>query len=100
MEKIVEEKLPQVRDLCRKYNVRKLEIFGSAVGENFNAKSDVDFIVEFAPMHWKNHADSFWGMWDDLKTLYNREVDLLEKETIENPYFLASIAASRKVIFE
>ena len=101
MEKTVEEKLPQVRDLCRKYNVRKLELFGSATNGDFKPESsDVDFIVEFAPMDCHRHADSFFGMLEDLKTLFNREVDLLEKSTIENPYFLEAIELTRKVIFE
>ena len=101
MEQTVVDKLPEVRTLCRKYNVRKLELFGSAATTRFDSQSsDVDFIVEFAPMAPREHTHSFLGMWEDLKRLFNRDVDLLELDGLKNPYFLIEIEPTRKVVFE
>ena len=86
---LIAEKLPEVRRLCEKYYVRKLTIFGSAVKGTFNPeKSDVDFIVEF---EW--HPDPLergrrWlELWEELKDLFGRNVDLIVNTTITNPYF-------------
>ncbi|HVR37521.1 MAG TPA: nucleotidyltransferase domain-containing protein [Thermoanaerobaculia bacterium] len=90
---VIAEKLSEVRTLCEKYSVRKLTIFGSAVKGTFDPeKSDLDFVVEF---EW--HPDPLergrrWlELWDDLRDLFERNVDLLVASTIENPYLLAQI---------
>ena len=89
----IAEKLPDVRKLCEKYYVRKLTIFGSAVKGTFDsATSDVDFIVEF---EW--HPDPLergrrWlELWDELKDLFGRNVDLIVNTTIKNPYFAQAV---------
>jgi len=47
---LLQEKRRAIEALCRKYHATKLEVFGSAAGENFSLeKSDVDFLVEFQP---------------------------------------------------
>ncbi len=45
---IVENKIPEIIDLCKKHKVKSLYLFGSATDEkNFNEKSDVDFLYEY-----------------------------------------------------
>jgi uncharacterized protein len=90
---IVTAHLDEVRALCEKYSVRKLTIFGSAVKGTFDPeKSDLDFVVEF---QW--HADPLvrgrrWlELWDDLKDLFGRDIDLIVSSTIENPFVVQSI---------
>jgi predicted nucleotidyltransferase len=89
MENLIEGKLPEIVDLCRRYRVRKLEIFGSAANGRFvPAISDLDFLVEYEPVTDKEHADCYFGLLFALEDLFAREVDVVEAGAICNPYFL------------
>jgi predicted nucleotidyltransferase len=78
-----------------------LVLFGSSARDDFDAEaSDLDFLVEFEPMAPTEHADSYFGLLEDLEVLFERRIDLLEPEPIDNPYFWQSIERSRKVLYE
>ena len=93
---IVTEHLDEVRALCEKYSVRKLTIFGSAVKGTFDPeKSDLDFVVEFEWHPDPSERGRRWlELWDELKDLFGRNIDLLVASTIENPYVAESIRIS------
>jgi predicted nucleotidyltransferase len=97
---LVREKLPEITALCDKYRVRKLDVFGSASTGNFGPESDIDFLVEFAPVSAREHYDFFFGLLDELKSVLKKEVDLVEEQLIHNPYLIASISAQRETVFE
>ena len=83
---------------CRKWKVREFSIFGSVLREDFNPESDVDVLVSFepdAPWSYFEWAD----MTDELKEIFGREVDLVEKESLQNPYRRHSILSSRRVLY-
>lgn len=78
--------------LCRQYGVRELALFGSATGEKFDPEtSDIDFLITFEPMPPTEHMRRYFGLLEDLETLFQRKVDLVEQASIENPFVLASI---------
>ena len=90
---LIAERLEDVRALCAKYHVKRLTLFGSAVKGTFDPdQSDLDFVVEF---EW--HPDPaergrrWLDLWDDLKDLFGRNVDLLVSSTIENPFLAEAI---------
>jgi uncharacterized protein len=89
---IITERLDEVRALCEKYRVKRLTLFGSAVKGTFDEESDVDFVVEF---EW--HPDPLergrrWTeLWEDLKDVFGRDIDLIVASTIKNPYIARSI---------
>lgn len=97
----IEDKREALRDLCMKYKVRRLEIFGSAVtGEDFDSeRSDLDFLVEFLPLRQGEYADTYFGLLEALEDLFNRHVDLVMTGAIKNPYFLEAIDKNRKVLY-
>jgi len=97
----IEDKREALRELCVKYKVRRLEIFGSAVtGEDFDSeRSDLDFLVEFQQLRQGQHADAYFGLLEDMEKLFNRHVDLVMPRAIKNPYFLESINKNRKVLY-
>lgn len=87
--------------LCEHHRVRRLSVFGSAVGETFDpSRSDVDLLVEFEPMPPREHADHFFGLEEDLEALLGVPVDLVEPGPIRNPYFRDAVEASRVLLFE
>jgi uncharacterized protein len=90
---LITRHLDEVRALCEKYRVKRLTLFGSAVKGTFDeATSDVDFVVEF---EW--HPDPLergrrWTyLWEELKDLFGRDIDLVVASTIRNPYIAKSI---------
>ncbi|HBL28429.1 MAG TPA: hypothetical protein DD490_16475, partial [Acidobacteria bacterium] len=73
------------RDLaafCRKWHVAKLEVFGSLLRDDFDAASDVDFLVSFEPE--AGPADLIWfQMKEELAHLVGRRVDVLDRKLVE-----------------
>jgi uncharacterized protein len=97
---LVRSKLPEVKELSRRYHVKKLELFGSAaIAGKMKPNSDLDFLVEFQADPKPNRADCYFGLWEELQNLFGRKVDLVETEAIRNPYFLESIAKSRTLLY-
>ena len=95
---IVEERMDDVRRLCRRYKVRRLELFGSAASGDFKPEhSDIDFIVEFKPagLVLSVYVDTYFGLLEGLEQLFERRVDLVERPAINNPYFLQSVERTR-----
>lgn len=89
----------QVAELCRRFGVRKLDLFGSATTDAFDpARSDLDFLVEFD----SNPArlfDRYFGLKESLETLYGRRVDLVTAESLRNPYFIEAVNSSRQPVY-
>ena len=100
MKTLIEEKRQDIEELCRRHRVRRLEIFGSAVGDRFDPrKSDLDFLVEFETMSPAEHARCYFGLLFALTDLFGRDVDLVETSAIRNPYFLRAIAGDRMLLY-
>ena len=93
--------LEELRALCRRFHVRRLDLFGSAARGDFDPeRSDVDFLVEFD----RTHPDAlslrtYFGLKEALEGLLGRPVDLVEPGAVRNPYLKASIESSREQVF-
>lgn len=87
--------------LCRRYDVERLEVFGSAArGDDFDpTRSDADFLVTFKPESQLPPLEQFFGFAEALEDLLGRPVDLVEPQGIKNPYILAGINRSREVVY-
>lgn len=88
MHPIIEERLPEVRELCRRHHVASLALFGSAVGDRFDpARSDLDFLVEYLPVRDAMTMSAYFAFKEALERLFGRQVDLVERAAVRNPYF-------------
>ena len=98
---LIREHLKEIEQICSRYNVKRLELFGSAVNEqNFDPqKSDIDFLVEFLPLESGHYADSYFGLLETIEGLFNRQIDLVMPRAIKNPYFLQAIDQNREVLY-
>jgi len=100
MTSIIQENRAAVEQLCRQFRVRRLELFGSAVGETFDPKkSDLDFLVDFDDLEAEGYADTYFGLLEGLQELFKRHVDLVMVSAVKNPYFLESIERSRTLLY-
>ena len=101
MHPFIQSKLTDVAKLCDKYHVRRLALFGSVLSERFDpTTSDLDVLVEFQPMLPRQHADSYFGLMEDLQQLLGFPVDLVESAAIRNPYLRQGITQSQVVLYE
>lgn len=73
----------EIADFCRRWRIRELALFGSALRDDFGTDSDVDLLVTFAP-------DDAWSLLDhirmqtELSGLLGRAVDLVSRRAIEH----------------
>ena len=88
-----------IRDAARKHGVARLSLFGSAVTNFYHDDSDVDFLVEFLPGREDPFAD-FCGLQDELKEITHRNVDLIVRRAVRNPYFLETVLSQAEPIYE
>ena len=90
----------ELTQLCERYGVMRLELFGSATGERFDSeRSDLDFLVTFQPKPDLGLAEQYFGFKDDLEHLFSRPVDLIELDAVDNPYFLEEIQTERQLLY-
>jgi predicted nucleotidyltransferase len=83
--------------LCRKRNIRKLSLFGSAVRADFQPNSDLDLLVEFQPDHTPGLA--FFSLSDELTDLLGRKVDLNTYQSL-SPYFREQILSETETLYD
>lgn len=96
----VEEQAKAIEALCRRFHVRRLELFGSAAVGGFNPRSsDLDFLVEFDELRPGEYADAYFGLLEELQKIFSRNVDLVVARSVRNPYLLESIQRSRSLLY-
>lgn len=96
---IINQNKEIIKNLCETHNVDKLYLFGSATTENFNEKSDIDFLVKFKSFNLKLYFLNYIDFKSKLKKLLHREIDLVEEQTLKNPYLISSIEESKELIY-
>lgn len=100
METLIQAYKAELHALCRQYGVERLELFGSAATEAFDAAtSDLDFIVAFADKS-PGYADRYLDFAEALEELFGREVDLVTERSISNPYFRQSGDVACEVVYD
>jgi uncharacterized protein len=89
----------QLADLCQKYQVAKLLLFGSVLREDFDPlQSDLDVLVEFLPGANKS-LFTLINLQDKLTTILRRQVDLTTPGSLSK-YFRDDVVRSAKVIYD
>ena len=91
--------IERIKTLCDLYNVEKMYLFGSALNSNFSATSDIDLLVKFKPIELANYFDNYINFKENLQSVFGREVDLLEEQTLKNPILIHSINQTKELIY-
>lgn len=100
MHRMIEERRQDLAQLCERFGVRRLELFGSAATGRFDpASSDLDFLVDFEPAVPGVLADHYLGLLTALEDLFGATVDLVMIKAVKNPYFLQGIETSRTLLY-
>lgn len=98
---LVASKHESIVELCRRHSVRRLDLFGSARREHDfdEGDSDIDLLVEFLPLAPGTRADSYFGLLEDLRLVFERPVDLVMSTAPKNEYFRRAVHADRELLY-
>lgn len=94
---ILTERLPieELRQFCLRYPIREMWVFGSVL-DDWGPESDVDLLVKFLP----GERDFFcMDLEEELQKMLGRSVDLIEAETVTNPWVIKHIREHRVLIY-
>ena len=98
---LIQNKTTELNDICEKHLVKSLHLFGSATNNKFKpSESDLDFVVEFktelAPIDF---ADNFFSLMDELKNLFQKEIDLLSSRALKNQVIISEIEETKVQLY-
>lgn len=97
---LIYDNIQKIIALCRKYKVKNLYVFGSVLTNKFNEDSDIDFLLSFTPeIDYNNYSDNYFNLWEAMKDLFGREVDLVDEKTLRNPVFIKEIDSTKQLIY-
>ncbi len=91
--------LKEINNLCQQHKVKKLYVFGSALNNSFNEKSDVDLIVDFNILAVEEYVDNYFEFKFSLQDILKRPIDLLEEKALKNPYLKKTVLKDRELIY-
>ena len=100
---LVKHKLPEIQQLCEKYKMQRVWLFGSATDpKSFHEDSDIDFLYEpdKSRMTIREFLDNPLSLKQALEELLGRPIDWIRMLPFRNPYFREAVEKSRSLIYE
>lgn len=88
----------RIKDFCRKWKITEMALFGSVLRDDFRPDSDVDVLITLAPDHGWGLADVV-DMEEELERMLGRDVDLVLKGGLRNPFRRREILKTQRVIY-
>lgn len=97
--KLIQKHIKELKEMCKKFHVSKLYVFGSVVTNNFTPQSDLDFLVNFSNVNPLDYFDNYMDFKENLERLFSRRVDLVEIQTVKNPILKRSIDRNKIILY-
>ncbi len=95
----LKERITDVAELCRRFHVQDLHLFGSSTSaSSVSEVGDLDFLVRFDTMPPALYSNSYFGLAEGLSELFGCPVDLVEENAIRNPFFREAVDAAKERI--
>jgi uncharacterized protein len=98
---LIQRNLAQIRQLAASHGLEKLWLFGSVLRDDFRPDSDIDFLFRWTEAQ---RPDDPFGVRSDLSLalgeLLGHRVDLIDRDTLRNPYFLAELDETKQLIYD
>ena len=88
----------RIADFCRRWKLAEFSLFGSVLRDDFRPDSDIDVLIQLQPGETMS-LEKFIDMRDELIAMFGREVDLVEKPLLRNPYRRDEILRTREVLY-
>jgi len=96
---LIQQNMDAITQLCERFGVRRLDLFGSAASGAFAAHSDLDFLVDFADRS-PGYAMRYLHLAEELESLLERPVDLVTERSAHSPWFRDSIDQHKVNLYE
>lgn len=96
---LIQKNYPTLTALCERHQVTTLYVFGSVLNERFRPDSDLDFLVTFGAVEPEAYADNYFDLRDALSPLFQRKIDLLESQTLQNPHLKHIVENSKVLVY-
>lgn len=97
---LIENNISEVKAICKKHAVAALYLYGSALTEEFEEDSDLDFAVSFqnnlSPL---KQGDAYFGLLEELEKLFNRKIDLISYSVVKNPIFKEELDRTKMTLY-
>jgi predicted nucleotidyltransferase len=101
MHAVIQSKLSEIKAILKSLGIKRCYIFGSSLTENFNAQSDIDFLLSFDDrLSIEEYSNNYFELHYQLRALLNREIDIVTEKSLSNPYFIEKVNASKELIYE
>jgi uncharacterized protein len=97
--KEINKHIEQIADLCISNKVISLFAFGSVINDALDSDSDVDLVVSIDDQDPFAYTDHYFNLKFGLQDLFNREIDLLEEKTINNPFLKQEIEKKKVLVY-
>jgi predicted nucleotidyltransferase len=96
MTDLIQNKLDNIIEACKKHHVDRIALFGSAAKNAMHKDSDIDFLVEFSDdIDVLDYADNYFSLLEQLQDILNRKVDLVSSKSLKNPVLKEEVYQSK-----
>ncbi|WP_445735674.1 nucleotidyltransferase family protein [Mariniflexile sp.] len=99
MQGLINDRLEDLKKLCRAYDVKTMHVFGSVCTDKFKDTSDIDILISFKDISIEKYTDNYFELHHKLKELFNRKIDLLTENSLSNPYLIESIEETKQLLY-
>ena len=99
MNRIIEYKIEELKQLCNTYKVKTMYVIGSVCTDKFNETSDIDILISFDNLSVDQYTDNYFDLNYKLQELFDRKIDLLTGKSLSNPYFIKGIKQIKRLIY-
>jgi predicted nucleotidyltransferase len=100
MVRVLHDRQQAIAELCARFSVIRLDVFGSALRDDFRpGESDFDLLVEFTSMEPHALADAYFGLLDELRELLGGEIDLVMADAVINRYMIREIERTKQLLY-
>jgi predicted nucleotidyltransferase len=98
---IIRQHEKSLRELCNRFRVQRLYLFGSAVRGEFDpSRSDLDFLVTLEDQPAGDYAENYLELAEALEKLFGRRVDLVTERSVRNPFLRETIENDRELLYD
>ncbi|MFQ5455310.1 MAG: nucleotidyltransferase family protein [Nitrospirota bacterium] len=96
----IEQIKSNVKNICPKYGVKSLNLFGSVARGDYRETSDMDFLVEFDDAEPKDYSKRFFGLLHSLEDIFQCNIDMLTVRSIRKKTLRNKIEKDRICLYE
>lgn len=101
MNQLIKNNISELHDICKKYQVSSLFLFGSAARNQLTTESDLDFLISFNnEVQLLKYADNYFDCLEALKQLFKKEIDLVTANSLKNPILIQEINKTKIPVYE